>query len=361
MDWEFQLPTKIIFGRGSLTRLWENVDAKKVLLVTGRGGFREQVVKKIRKQLSNVEITVYDRIEPNPTHQSVDEGAEIIEKNGCEMVIALGGGSTIDAGKLMASIAVNKGKAYEYAFQGKKIGKRGLPLIAIPTTAGTGSEVTPFAVISDKEKKLKAPIRNRQLFPKVAVVDPEFTASMPAELTANTGADALAHALEALWTKKAQPITDYLALRAVKIIFENLKKVCEEPQNMEAREEMSLASLLAGMAISNTGTGPAHAISYPLTIHFGVPHGNACSLTLPEVMEFNALRSEKINRITQLYGPERLRELFNEVRLKTRLGEAGVKKEDIPLILDGVVASTLEMNIVEMGRGDIEALLNKIL
>lgn len=329
--------------------------------MTGKGGFREQVVKKIRKQLSNVEITVYDEVEPNPTYQSIDEGAEVIEKNGCEAVIALGGGSTIDAGKLMASIAVNKGKAYEYAFEGKKIEKRGLPLIAIPTTAGTGSEVTPFAVISDKEKKLKTPVRNKQLFPKVALLDPELTASMPAELTANTGADALAHALEALWTKKAQPITDYLALRAVKIIFENLKKACEEPQNIDAREEMSLASLLGGMAISNTGTGPAHAISYPFTTHFGVPHGNACSLTLPEVMEFNALQSEKINRITQLYGPERLRELFKEVGLKMRLSEVGVKKEDIPVILNGVVASTLEMNIVKIEKGDIEALLNKIL
>jgi len=359
--WEFQLPTKIIFGRGSIERVWENVDKKKVLLVTGKSGFREQIVRKIRKQLSTVEIAVYDKVEPNPTYQNVDEGVELVSDTRSQMVIALGGGSVIDTAKLVASVAVNEGDACDYAFRGKKIERKGLPVIAIPTTAGTGSEVTPFAVISDKEKKLKAPVRNRYLFPKVAVVDPQLTASMPKELTANTGADALAHALEALWSKKAGPITDYLALRAVKIIFENLKKACEEPENMDVREEMSLASLLGGMAISNAWTGPAHAISYPFTTHFGVAHGNACSLTLPEVMEFNALKSEKINRITQLYGPEKLRELFREVGLKTKLSEVGVRKEDIPVILEGVVASTLETNIVKMEKGDIEALLNKIL
>ncbi|NYZ79501.1 iron-containing alcohol dehydrogenase [Candidatus Micrarchaeota archaeon] len=361
MGWEFQLPTKIIFGRGSLSRVWENVDRKKVLFVTGKSRFREEPLGRIKKQLSNAQVSVYDNVEPNPTHQNVDGGVEVIEKEGCELVIALGGGSVIDAAKLMASIAVNKGKAYDYAFQKKRIEKKGLPLIAIPTTAGTGSEVTPFAVISDKEKKLKAPIRNRQLFPKVAVVDPELTASMPAELTANTGVDALAHALEALWSKKAQPITDYLALRAAKLIFDNLKKACQEPENMDAREEMSLASLLGGMAISNAWTCAAHAISYPLTINFGVAHGNACSLTLPEVMEFNALRSEKINRITQLYGPEKMRELFKEIGLKTRLSEFGIKKDDIPLIADGVVASTLETNLVEMKKEDIITMLEKIL
>lgn len=361
MNWEFQLPTKIIFGRGSLGRVGENVDRKKVLLVTGKGRFREHFIGRMRKQLSNIQLSVYDNVEPNPTHENVDGGVEVIEKEGCEFLIAFGGGSVIDAAKLMACIAVNEGKAYEYAFQKKKIEKKGLPLIAIPTTAGTGSEVTPFAVISDKEKKLKVPIRNRLLFPKVAVVDPELTVSMPAELTAGTGADALAHALEAVWSKKAQPITDYLALRAAKLIFENLKKACQEPENMDAREEMSLASLLGGMAISNAWTGASHAISYPLTVHFDVPHGNACSITLPEVMEFNALRSEKINRITQLYGPEKMRELFKEVGLRTKLSEFGIKKEDIPLILNGVVPSTLENNIVEMKNEDIVGILNKIL
>ncbi|NYZ76186.1 iron-containing alcohol dehydrogenase [Candidatus Micrarchaeota archaeon] len=361
MDWEFQLPTKIIFGKGSLSRVWESVDRKHVLLVTGKGGFREQFIGRIKKQLSNVKLSVYDNVEPNPTCQNVDGGVEVIEKEGCEFVMALGGGSVIDAAKLMASIAVNKGNAYEYAFGKKKIEKKGLPLVAIPTTAGTGSEVTPFAVISDKEKKLKAPIRNKQLFPKVAIVDPELTASMPAGLTANTGADALSHALEALWSKKAQPITDYLAMRAAKLIFDNLKKACQEPENMDAREEMSLASLLGGMAISNAWTGPSHAISYPLTVYFGAAHGNACSITLPEVMEFNALRSEKINRITQIYGPEKMRELFKEVGLRIRLSEFGVKKEDIPLILDGVVVSTLETNMVEMKKEDIAEILNKIL
>lgn len=360
MMWEFQLPTKIIFGRGSLNRLGENVDTDKVLLVTGRGGFRDETVRRIRKQLK-VDIIIYNGVEPNPTHQSVDEGRELIKERGCELVIALGGGSVIDAAKMMACLAEADGKTYEYVFGGKKIERRGLPLIAIPTTAGTGSEVTPFAVISDRERKLKLPVRNRYLFPKVAIVDPELTVTMPKELTANTGADALAHALEALWSKKAQPISDYLALRAVKIVFENLEKACEEPNNIEVREEMSLASLLAGIAISNIGTGPSHAISYPLTVHFGVPHGNACSLTLPEVMEFNALGCEKINRITQLYGPERMRELFSKVGLKMRLGEFGIGKEDIPVILDGVVSSTLERNIREMGRKEIEEILNKIL
>jgi alcohol dehydrogenase len=361
MDWEFQLPTKIIFGRGSLSRVWESVDRKRILLVTGKSRFREEPLRKIRKQLGSAQISLYDDVEPNPTHQNVDGGVEVIEKEGCDSVIALGGGSIIDAAKLMASIAVNKGKAHEYAFQKKRIEKKGLPLVAIPTTAGTGSEVTPFVVISDREKKLKLPIRNRQLFPKVAVVDPELTVSMPSELTASTGADALAHALEALWSKKAQPITDYLALRAAKLIFDNLKTACQEPENMDAREEMSLASLLGGVAISNAWTGAAHAISYPLTTNFGVAHGNACSLTLPEVMEFNALRSEKINRITQLYGPEKMRELFKEIGLKTRLSDFGIRKEDIPLIADGVVASTLESNIVEMKKEDIVAILEKIL
>lgn len=361
MNWEFQLPTKIIFGRGSLSRVGENVDKKHVLLVTGKGRFREQYIERIKKQLSNIQLSVYDNVDPNPTPQNVEGGVEAIEKHGCELLIAFGGGSIIDSAKLMACIAVNKGTAYEYVFQKKKIEKKGLPVIAIPSTAGTGSEVTPFAVLSDKEKKLKAAVRNKQLFPRVAIVDPELTVSMPAELTASTGADALAHALEAMWTKKSQPITDYLALRAAKLVFDNLEKACQEPENMEVREEMSLASLLGGMAISNAMSGPSHAISYPLTSLFGIPHGNACSITLPEVMEFNALRSEKINRITQLYGPEKMRELFKNVGLKTRLGEFGIKEKDVQAIAEGASASNLENNIVEMKREEIAAILNKIL
>lgn len=369
--WTYFMPTKIVFGCGSLQKLSEVVEGEKVfMVVAGHIAKDEKLMKRISNLLGARSAVVFTGVEENPCFQTIDEGVRRLKESNCSEVVAVGGGSVLDAGKLIALVAANGGSSREYAFEDRKPTVYSLPIIAVPTTAGTSSEVDSFAVVSDKQSELKAPVRVAPfMYPKVALLDPELTLSCPKNVTANSGADALIHAVECLFSTRSTPVTEALAFNAFELAWGNLRKAVEDGSDVEARLNMLLANLLVGMAFSNTGTGNIHALSYPLTAKFGITHGNACSLSTPELFAFNARASkEKAKRMAKLTGAsnakkagEKIKELFASIGLKTRLSDFGVKKEDLLYITEETLKATARSAPRELKKKDLLKILEKIL
>ena len=249
--WTFKLPTEIKFGCGSSRTLHEAATAygSRLLVVTDGILAELPAIKKLIERLDAVEL--FTEVEPNPTVANVNALSKKISESGAEVVIAIGGGSSIDCAKAASCLALsNVDNIRAYHSEGGKFDPAigSLPLIAVPTTAGTGSEVTPFAVLDDREINLKGPIASDLFYPKLAVIDPELTVSVPKRVTAATALDALSHAIEGYWSKNHQPTCDLLAQEAAKLIFANLETVLEDPASISAREALAYAALLAGMA-----------------------------------------------------------------------------------------------------------------
>jgi len=287
----FQGAGEIHFGSGSLEKLPELAErfGKGPVLVVmdpfwARGDLKDRVFKGLRRK--RIKPLLFQRIDPEPAPQSAEKAAEKAIKKGCTLVVGIGGGSSLDTAKAAAVLARNKGKVQDYVGL-DLVPKPGLPTIMIPTTAGTGSEVTFTAVFTNRADKTKGGINSRFLYPTVALLDPELTLSLPPKITAQTGMDALTHAMEAYTSKQANPLSDLVAEKAIRLIGENLPKAVKNGQDLKAREGMLLGSLLAGMALANAGVGAVHAMAYPLGALFNIPHGLANAVLLPYVLEFN--------------------------------------------------------------------------
>lgn len=302
MDWNYHQPVKIAFGNGVINTLGEVLDKyqiQRAFLVTGGHLVKDGTVTRIEEITQGRIVDVFSDISPNPDVVEVDQCAAQIRKQKVDGVIAIGGGSVLDLAKAAAAVAGTTDSIRAYHGTGKILDKISIPLIAIPTTAGTGSEVTSVSVLTDRSAGKKMPVASDALYPKYALVDPELTKSMPKSVTAQTGIDALSHAIEAYWSKGHQPITDALAIAAAKQIFENLLLAYKEPDNETARENMCEASLLAGLAFNIAKTTGSHACSFPLTNIYDIPHGEACALTLDYFLRINA-RQEQDGRLKDL-------------------------------------------------------------
>jgi alcohol dehydrogenase len=278
---------------------------------------------------------LFSEVEPNPTVSSVDKLSEAINAHSADVVIALGGGSALDCAKAACSVAVQGGPTSRYHSGGEKLDGRHLPLIALPTTAGTGSEVTPVAVLDDPEKGVKTPLIYDNFFPKVALIDPELTFTMPPKVTAATGFDALSHAIEGYWSKNHQPICDLMALEAVRLFFRHFPAVLDDSGNREAREGMSMTALLGGLAFSQPKNAAVHACSYPLSSKYHLAHGVACAMTLDHFVRFNGEemgeRGDALARAAGLKDMEALADAIADLKsrsgLPVKLSEAGVTEE----------------------------------
>ncbi len=289
MSARFHNPTRIEYGPGSLSRLNDIVNrdfhAERVLLVTDSGIRRTGMVGQVQEQLPLAEI--FDEIESNPRHSTVNRAGILARESGISLVIGLGGGSALDAAKAVALLAVNPGGIEDYEGRGQ-YQTPPLPLIAIPTTCGTGSEVTWVSVITHTERRFKMSIKGPEMFPALALVDPELLSSLPQALVAATGMDALVHAVEAYSVKPATFITDAFAREAVRLGFLYLKRAFLDIRNdAEARDGIMRASVLAGMAFGNSDVGSVHCLSESVGALFDTPHGVANAVFLPYIMEFN--------------------------------------------------------------------------
>lgn len=284
----FAIPSNIILGTDVLSEAVPYIKemGNKAFIVTGKHVAVSEMMAKLLNMLDEIKITyeIFDGITGEPDDKMIKEGVELFINSGCDFIIGIGGGSPLDSAKAIAAMSVNSGKISDY--NGVEI-KGTIPsLVAIPTTAGTGSEATKFTVITDSEKGIKMLLKGDVLIPQLAIVDSDFTVSSPKSVTAATGLDALTHAVEAYISKKAIPLTDTLAVSAVKRIMKYLPIAYNEPDNVEARQQMSLAALEAGICINNSSVTIVHGMSRPIGALFHVPHGMSNAMLLKECLSF---------------------------------------------------------------------------
>ena len=283
----FSIPQNVIFGKGGLQELPQaakKMQKKKALIISGPHLQKRGMVEKCRDALKAAEIEseAFTETEGNPGTETVEKAAEAYRKSGAEFIVAFGGGSPLDVAKAAGVLAVYGGRITDYEGGGKVPGPI-MPVIAIPTTAGTGSEVTPFAVITDHSRNYKLSVSSSYLLPSCAILDPELIASVPEKTAAACGVDALVHALEAYLSLAASPFSDMFALKALQMIGSSLRAYVAD-RNREA-EAMLLGSLFAGIAFSHARLGNVHAMSHPVSAYFNVPHGMANAVLLPTVVE----------------------------------------------------------------------------
>lgn len=325
--------------------------------------------ERIHNYLQDYELVVFDGVCSNPTNKIIKDGVEFLNAHDCDLVIGLGGGSAIDAAKAISVLAQNSGEINDYLLGKLQITKKGVPLFAVPTVAGTGSEVTPYASIITEEKKKKS-LSHQNICPSIAIVDPSLTVTTPKSVTAMGGMDALSQCIEAYWSKWHTPISDAFALSGAEMVFNNLTNAFNFPENINYREKMSLGSLFSGVAIGISRTTMVHAVSYPLTVHFGIPHGLACALTLPSFIRYNAQDSEsRIEELSKKLGastPENLiqkiLDLISTLKLPKRLSAFGINESDIDLIIkEGFRPDRAGNNPKDVSANDLKEILMQIL
>jgi alcohol dehydrogenase class IV len=334
-DFTFHIPTKIVFGRGKIKTIEECLDpgAQNVLIVTDKNVVEKSgALDKLRNGLRACQRFVFDEVEENPSFEQVSRGARFAVENNVDLVIGVGGGSPMDAAKGIAVLARNNGDLKEYT-AGRPFEKSPLPIVCIPTTSGTGSEVTPFAVFTDPEDEQKVGYANPGLFPQLAIVDPELTYSMPEKVLVNTGFDALIHSIEAYLSTESFPLNDQLALHSIEVAVANLKRA--RAKDEEAMDAMAYSATIAGIAIANAGTILLHIMAYPLTVFHHIPHGLANAILLPEFIRFMKEKSsvkEKVGKIEELFdrvgGIEKF--INDGFSISTRLRDYGISENELP-------------------------------
>ncbi|MFH1086345.1 MAG: iron-containing alcohol dehydrogenase [Chloroflexota bacterium] len=366
----FYLPTEIITGNGCLGELGRAAAryGQRAMLVCGqgfarRGGLLDRATGLLAGQ--GLAVTIYDQVRGEADLDTVAQGLELARAQGCQVFIGLGGGSAIDTAKAIAGLLALPGAPAEY-HAGRAVDGPAQPWIAVPTTAGTGAEVTKNAVLIDPATAVKQSIRDDAWFARVALVDPELTLSMPPEVTASTGSDALCQAIEAYTSIGASPLTDALAMQAIALIGESLVRAYEHGDDLAARAAMSTGSLLAGMAMASARLGGVHGMAHPLGSHFGIPHGLVCGLLLPYTvakyatvarllgMEAATAPDEELARRCV----ERVRALLRQVAIPEHLGPFGVRADNLEgIIAESLPAGSLKANPRPLAAEDVRAIL----
>ncbi|MGM0718333.1 MAG: iron-containing alcohol dehydrogenase, partial [Halobacteriota archaeon] len=327
--WEFSMADRVKFGTGAIHELAAeliDLDCSAAMVVTDEGVLAAGIADEVIAALpDDAEHAVFSDVEPDPSIDVYEAAAEFASEFDPDIIVGVGGGSSLDVAKTTGIVHEHGGDILDYVAPptggGKPIPGPGVPTIAVPTTSGTGSETSPVSVISLPDKKLKVGISSRHQYPNLAVVDPALTVSLPPGPTAASGMDALTHAIEAFTTRRydakprpdspaerpdydgRNPFTDQLARKAIDLISDNLRRAVNNGEDLEARRNMALASMLAGIAFTNAGVGATHAIAYPVAGEYHTPHGETVAALLPEVMRFNASSAfERYGEIAELMG-----------------------------------------------------------
>jgi 1,3-propanediol dehydrogenase/alcohol dehydrogenase len=364
MDYSvFQCPKKIIYGKNTVNVIGSEaaVFGNKAMIVTGKHSSKKTgALDKVYDSLKNqrVDPVIFNKVESDPSVFTVREGVKVGKEEKVDFIVALGGGSAMDAAKAISMVIGNGGDILDYEKTQPKT--YGIPIIAVPTTAGTGSEVSKFSIITDTERKIKMLISSNFIIPEIAILDPLLTMMMPPQVTAATGMDAFTHAIEAYISKAAQPMSDTFAIKAIKIISSNISRSVLKG-DIEAREKMLLGQMYAGLAFSNASTALVHSMSRPLGAYYKVPHGMANAILLTEVMKFNrASCAEKFKVIAEAMGEnvegksvreasliavDTIRSIFLDTGLPVSLKEVGVDKNNFrKMAEDAMESKTTALN-----------------
>ncbi|MFK5952543.1 MAG: iron-containing alcohol dehydrogenase [Desulfobacterium sp.] len=369
-DFQFTMPAKVVYKSGAINELGtllKDAGIHKVLVVTDPGIAKAGFLDVVNPALiaGDVEFKIFQDVEPNPSVDTVNKGAAIFDEFKFQGVIALGGGSPMDTAKAIAIKVTNSGDIPDYegldTFE-----KDPLPIFAVPTTAGTGSEVTPFAVITDRVKKYKLTIISPRIIPKVALLDPGLISKLPASIAASTGLDALTHAIESYVSLFSSPYSDSFAEKAIEMIGRNLRLFVANRTNEEAAGNMLVASLFAGLAFTHARLGNAHAMAHPLGGYFDVPHGVANAILLPYIMDYNRIANpDKFSRIAKLMNEEptpqgavdAIKKLNRDLNIPEKLSHFGVKNDLISeMTKDAMKSGNVLANPRQTGPSEIKAL-----
>lgn len=376
-SFSFELPTRIEYGVGIVSKLADelkSMGAKRVVIITDKGilnaGITDEIINLLTS--SNIQFDIFHEVDPNPKDYNVEAGTDVVRKFDAQAIIALGGGSSIDCAKAIGVLAAHGGNSIK-EYEGKtSVIKEILPLITIPTTSGTGSEVTFSSVINDTKNNYKMTIKSPLIAAKVALIDPKLTATMPALVTASTGIDALTHAIEAYTAKAAEPISDAVALYAIELISKYIKTAVFNGNDIEARSGMLMGSLLAGIAFSHSDVAAVHCIAESLGGVYDAPHGICNSILLPYVMEYNMEYSkERYARVAGAMGVqyktidegaelavEKVKQLVKEISLPS-FKSLGIKVEDFDKIAEMSAKNiSTESNPRPMSKADYITVLN---
>ena len=376
MSFEFATATRIVFGAGAASQIAGEAKllGKRALLVTGANPRRaERLLAEL--YAAGVPAQIFQAI-GEPATFTVEDGVAAAKEGNCDLVISIGGGSVIDAGKAIAAMMNNEGALLDYleiVGHGKPLLKRSAPFIAIPTTAGTGAEVTRNAVLASPEHKVKVSLRSPHMLPSIAVVDPELTYDLPPTLTASTGLDALTQLIEPFVCRRANPMTDGFCIEGIQRAARSLREAVFNGQNKSAREDMAMASLFGGLALANAGLGAVHGFAGPIGGSFPAPHGAICAVLLPHVMAANlrALRERgpdslalhRYDRIATLLtgnpqatadaGVEWVQELVGELPIP-KLSAYGIREEHVAdLVAKAANASSMKANPIVLTPGEL--------
>lgn len=368
MNWEFMLPVKLVFGSGKrkdLKKYIEDIGGTNGVLVCSRSFAKNGLADEFLKNSGGLIKAVFSDVRPNPTTENVDNCVKVMREIGADFAVALGGGSPMDCCKAACAICKGDDVISSYHSGGKEVNaNEAIPMIAFATTSGTASEVTNISVLTDLNLNLKNPMNHPAMYPKIAVVDPELTLTVPKQITASTGLDVLSHAVESYWATIHQPICSACSVHSARLVFEWLEKAYKNPDDLQAREKMAQASVVAGVAFSHPRTTGSHACSFPLTNIYGVPHGEACAFTLDYFIKFNADNADADGRITALAkdcGFDSPYDMADEITaMKKRMGmrctleEIGcTTEEQINELTDKSMSMLMERNPIPLSRDDI--------
>lgn len=380
MRFEFATATRILFGPGTLREVAPAASGmgKRALVVTGRNSSRAQGLLDSLTSAGLQHISF--AVAGEPTTNLVQSGADLARSESAELVIAIGGGSVIDAGKAIAALATNSGALLDYLEvigRGRALENAPLPFIAIPTTAGTGAEVTRNAVLASPKHRVKVSLRSPLMLPQLAVVDPELALGLPAALTASTGMDALTQLIEPFVSCRANPLTDGLCREGIVRAARSIRRACEHPGDLDAREDMAATSLFSGLALANAGLGVVHGFAAPIGGMFPAPHGAVCAALLPHAMDINlrALRQRQpdsavLQRFTEIArllttnpdataddGVSWLRQLCADLKIPA-LGTYGILPDDVAVLCDKAAqASSMKGNPLVLTPDELREIL----
>ena len=375
MQWEFNLPVKLVFGSGKRSDLAKYIDeigGTRGVLVCGNSFCKNGVADEFLRLGGGKIVEIFSDIRPNPTTDNVNDCVRLMREVDADFAVALGGGSPMDCCKAACAIVRGDDNIEPYHSLGKPISaKEAIPMIAVTTTSGTASEVTNISVLTDINQNLKQPMNDPAMYPKIAVIDPELTLTVPPQVTASTGLDVLSHAIESYWSTLNQPICSACSIYAARLVFEWLEKAYTEPENLTAREKMAEASIVAGVAFSHPRTTGSHACSFPLTTIYGVPHGEACAFTLDYFVKFNAKHADSDGRLDALAkdcGFDSAYEMADEISamkkrmgMRSRLSEIGcTSDEQIAELTKKSMSMLMKRNPIELNESDIGEMYNKL-
>ncbi|MFZ5754107.1 MAG: iron-containing alcohol dehydrogenase [Bacillota bacterium] len=374
---DFDAKLNIRFRPGAVKEIGKELKKmgfKKALVVTDPGVLKAGLHNGLIKSLvdENIEYETFSDVEPNPRDISIEKAAKLAKELQIDVVIGIGGGSSLDTAKGVGFLLTNPGRVKDY--NGKdKVKNEPIPIIAIPTTAGTGSEVTANAAITDAEDHVKMSVRSPKIIPSLAVLDPELLATLPQKVAAYSSMDALIHAIESYLSRGANAFSDFFNLKAIELISKYIRPFCAEPSNIEAAGNMLIGSMLAGLGISNTGTGNAHALGRALGGEYDMAHGLACSVVFPHVMKFNAVsQPDKYVDIAKAMGlitdgltkkqiaekvVEEIFALMDDLKIEKNLNTLNVKKESFERMAQ-VAISNVKPNPRKTTLEDLVQLFN---